>query len=451
MQAHWKELLPVDQYRVRLRSVVQSLDLKILNYLYQPLIGASACQLFMTLFFEAEGFKTATFTHHHLMVKTNGSLQALFEDRKLLEAMGLLNIYKHEEKDDEPLIYELVPPLSPEQFFTDGLLNIFLYNRIGQQEYSQLKALFIREEMPLHYKNVTADFNDVFTSVSPSELVAHHERVEDEVILKAPQQERAEPHLSVDFDFDQLYRRLSNVIISKEAFTDEIKEAIQKLSFVYQMGPETMSNIIQRAFLHTGEIDIEQLRKEVRDYYKIEHGDHLPSLSRRSQPETLQEFHGKQPQDDFEKLIQWFETMSPFELLEAVGGGQPADPDLRIVEDILFDQKLTPGVVNVLLDYVMRTNDYKLVRGYVIKIAAHWARKKVKTVREAMSLAKSEHKQYQNWSENKTQPKSRKNTRRAKLPKWMEEEKAEDKTDTGQDPKEAAQREKWLEDYLNNL
>jgi len=450
VQDHWKELLPVDQYQVRLYAIVQPFDLKILNYLYQPLIGASACQLFMTLLFEAEEFKEATFTHHHLMVKTSDSLQSLFEDRKLLEAMGLLNIYKYQAGDDEPLIYELVPPLAPEQFFIDGLLNIFLYNRIGQQEYGRLKALFIREELPLNYKNVTANFTDVFTSVNPSELVSHQKQVVGEIGVKEQEHRRAEPQLASDFDFDHLYRRLSDVIISQDAFTDERKEAIQKLSFVYQIGPEAMSNIIQRAFLHTGEIDIEQLRKEVRKYYQMEHGAQLPSLIRRWQPQALKEFHDKQPQDDFEKLIQWFETVSPFELLEAVGGGQPADPDLRIVEDILFDQKLMPGVVNVLLDYVMRTNDYKLTRGYVIKIAAHWARKQIQTVREAMMLAKSEHKQYQDWTENKTPSKSRKNTRRAKLPKWMEKDE-EKKTDTSQTSKEAEQRGKWLEEYLNNL
>ena len=36
----------------------------------------------------------------------------------------------------------------------------------------------------------------------------------------------------------------------------------------------------------------------------------------------------------------------------------------------------------------------KLSKNYIQKIAAHWARKKVKTVREAMKLAIEEHRQY---------------------------------------------------------
>nr|WP_239541417.1 DnaD domain protein [Pullulanibacillus pueri] len=214
-----------------------------------------------------------------------------------------------------------------------------------------------------------------------------------------------------------------------------------------------MGQIIQRAFLHTGEIDIEQLRKEVRNYYQIENGEQLPALSFRTQPEPLKEFSSTPPKDDYEHLIQWFESISPYELLETVGGGQPAAPDLKIVEEVLFDQKLNPGVVNVLLDYVMRTNDYRLIKGYVTKIAAQWGRKKVKTVREAMELAKSEHKQYQKWTEEKTKrPTQRSNTRRAKLPKWMEEGKqAKSEGQSAPDDKTLAERKQRLEEYLNNL
>ena len=454
MQAHWKELLPVDRYTTRLATVIQSFDLKIINFLYQPLIGPSACQLYTTLLFEAQGSEKA-YTHHHLMVRTNSSLQTLFKERKLLEAIGLLKVYKKKEENSNLFIYDIIAPLSPEHFFTDGLLNIFLFNRVGKQEYVKLRSIFLVEDIPSDFQNVTVDFNEVFTSINPSEL-ANHEPIVENQPQKAIEQTRGEPRLALDFDFDHLFRNLSDVIISKEAFTPDVKESIMKLAFVYQMGPEEMGNIIQRAFLHTGEIDIEQLRKEVRNYYKLENGDLLPTLSLRTQPLDLKEFTDQKPKDDFETLIQWFESISPYELLETVGGGQPAEPDLRIVEEVLFDQKLTPGVVNVLLDYVMKTNDYRLVKGYVTKIAAQWGRKKVKTVREAMELAKSEHKNYQNWAENKAKPqKQRSNTRRAKLPKWMEEDnqvvKEEPKSKVTASEEALAERKQRLEEYLNNL
>ncbi len=60
----------------------------------------------------------------------------------------------------------------------------------------------------------------------------------------------------------------------------------------------------------------------------------------------------------------------------------------------MIKHKLPPGVVNVLIDFVMLKTDMKFTKGYVEKIAGHWARKQIKTVKEAMELAKKEHRTY---------------------------------------------------------
>ena len=49
----------------------------------------------------------------------------------------------------------------------------------------------------------------------------------------------------------------------------------------------------------------------------------------------------------------------------------------------------------------MRKTDMKLTKNYVEKIASHWARKNIKTVKDAMDLAKMEHRQYAEWAEGK--------------------------------------------------
>jgi replication initiation and membrane attachment protein len=89
----------------------------------------------------------------------------------------------------------------------------------------------------------------------------------------------------------------------------------------------------------------------------------------------------------------------------------------------MFKQKLHPGVVNVLIYYVMLKTDMKLSKTYVQKIASHWARKQVSTVKSAMELAKQEHRQYQEWAEKKTVSKTgRKLIRKEKLPQWLKED-----------------------------
>ena len=61
---------------------------------------------------------------------------------------------------------------------------------------------------------------------------------------------------------------------------------------------------------------------------------------------------------------------------------------------MLLDLKLTPGVVNVLIDYVLKVNNQKLNKNYVESIASQWKRLGIETVEEAMNACKKEHKKY---------------------------------------------------------
>lgn len=103
-----------------------------------------------------------------------------------------------------------------------------------------------------------------------------------------------------------------------------------------------------------------------------------------------------------EMLIKQLEEITPKQLLKEISGGvEVTIADLKIVEDIMINQKLRPGVVNVLIYYVLLRNDMILPKSYVEKVAGHWARKKVTTAREALALAKKENRQYQEWADRK--------------------------------------------------
>ena len=62
-------------------------------------------------------------------------------------------------------------------------------------------------------------------------------------------------------------------------------------------------------------------------------------------------------------LIKQLEEISPKQLLKEISGGAEATKaDLQIVEDVMINQKLTPGIVNVLIYYVMLRSDMKLAK-----------------------------------------------------------------------------------------
>ncbi|GAA3320706.1 hypothetical protein GCM10020331_032800 [Ectobacillus funiculus] len=193
------------------------------------------------------------------------------------------------------------------------------------------------------------------------------------------------------FDFELFAEGLSALVPKKKALTAHVKEAVVKLAYVYGMNALAMQNVVLGAVTEHHTIDMEMLRKGARDWYQFENGSAVPVFSERVQPLDARTMQHKEPSSQEELLIQQLEQISPRELLKEISGGtEPTAADLKIIEDVMLSQKLLPGVVNVLIYYVMLRTDMKLSKTYVEKIAGHWARKKVTTVQDAMMLAKEE-------------------------------------------------------------
>ncbi|WP_110114076.1 replication initiation and membrane attachment family protein [Bacillus sp. CGMCC 1.16541] len=438
-EQHWKEIIPVDRYIVRASSVLQDYDRKILTILYQPLIGSLSFSLYMTLWssLNEDQLWGKEVTHHHLMAMMQMNLPQIYRERLKLEGMGLLKTYVKQRDEKRVFIYELIPPLTPHQFFNDGVLNVYLYNRLGKNVFQKIKQSFSEEMIQKEdFKEITRPFNEVYQSVHVNELAINFQEEAKRDLMETQGYEYVnssyEGSLTVSaptFNFDLFYAGLSEAMIPRKSITPKVKAAIEKLSFLYEIDPLQMKNIVISAVDEFDQIDIEQLRKAARDFYQFEHGDTLPSLSEKVQPPLLRTMEHKQPTSQEEQLVKHLEVISPRQLLvEISGGAEPTKSDLQMIEDVMFHQKLSPGVVNVLIHYVMLRTDMKLSKGYVEKIAGHWARKNIKTVQEAMRLAKSEHKDYQNWAENKKQkPASKKIVRKEMVPDWLKEEEQEQK------------------------
>ena len=88
-----------------------------------------------------------------------------------------------------------------------------------------------------------------------------------------------------------------------------------------------------------------------------------------------------------------FENTSPYDFLRyKYHDVKPTSRDLKLLEKLIIDLDLTPAVVNVLIDYVLRKNNNKLTEGFVETIAAQWKRAGLKTASDAMEFAEKEHK-----------------------------------------------------------
>lgn len=435
MAQHWKELLPIDRYTVASNGILHDYDRKVLSLLYQPLIGPVPMSLYMTLWAQVEENRlwSQTNSHHSLMSFMDLNLSAIYDARLKLEGMGLLKSYVQATEDSRSFIYEIQPPLSPEQFFLDGMLNIYLYQKIGKNQYSKLKQFFSDKAIPNRegYDDVTKAFQEVYDSVVPATEFPEGNPEEEKYIGRISSK-GIKINEAKGFDFDLLLAGLSEALVPKKAITDKVRDAIHNLSFLYGIDPIHMKNLLITAMDdHENKINIEELRKAARDWYQLEHQEKLPQLVDRMQP-LVKQTVVEEPKTKEERLVHYLEHTSPRQLLIDISGGAvPVKADLQIIEDVMFKQKLLPGVVNVLIQYVLLKTDMKLTKGYIDKIASHWSRKKITTVREAMDLAIKEHRQYMEWAESKKVPKSgnrKQPIRTEALPDWFHEKDEENNT-----------------------
>ena len=431
MAQHWQELVPIDRYTVSANGLLHDYDRKVLTLLYQPLIGSTCFSLFMTLWAELEENRlwSDSSSHHLLMNLLGMNLKDIYEARLKLEGIGLLKTFVKTEEGERSFIYELHPPLTPEQFFLDGMLNIYLYRKIGKNHFARLKRFFSDQQMPIEegFMDITKAFQDVFSSATPGSL-QYHQDLSDELSVEDQKQfiGRQEPKtLQIDnqsFDFDLLEAGLNESLVPKKALTQKVKNVISNLAFLYQIDAIEMKNFILGAINEHEEIDIEDLRKGARDWYQFVNYDQLPSLINRTQP-IINQVQLAEPKTQEEKLIRYYETTSPLTVFKELSGGvEPSNANLEILEEIMIKYKLPPGVVNVLIQVVMIKSDMKFTKGFVDSVASHWARKQLKTVKEAMEFAKKDE---VSRAENKKAGKvsNRKPIRKELLPDWFDKEK----------------------------
>ena len=461
MSMHWQELLPADQYRVSTSGLLHDYDRKIVTRLYQPLIGPICFSLFMTFWSELEENRlwSEPNTHYSLMNTLGLNLSEIYQARLKLEGIGLLNVYKKEIDEVKEFVYEINPPLSPLQFFTDGMLNIYLFKKIGKAQYNRLKRFFSDDLLPVQdYDNVTKTFAEIFAS--DHSLYVSDEAKGEEMPLHDQRfigrQEGTElTGFESYFDFDLLMAGVKSSLVPKKAFTPKIKSTIAKLAFLYGIDPLEMQKLVIGATFDD-EIDEEYLRKSARDWYQIEKQSDMPSLIYNVQPPKYRTQAGK-PKTQEEEYIHYLETTSPLEVMKHNhNGGEVVEADLTIIENVMINQNLYPGVVNVLIEYVMMKAEKKFTKNYVEKIAGHWSRMKIVTVKDAMELARNEHRKYQTWVEsnkNHTKDRRRKIIRTEMVPEWMNKKETtnEQPEKTEEAPTISEERKRAIWEQVNKL
>ena len=405
-------LLPADTYIVKNSTILTNENRNVLLKLYQPIIGAVAINLYLTLWSDLDSSQIISEenTHHDLMAKTRIKLEDLLESREKLEAIGLLKTYLKKDSINN-YIYELYSPLDPKEFLENPILSVSLQNNIGKKEFKKIVSFFTIPKIDLkNYEDISVHFNDTF-DVQNAPLVSDN-------IANIRAVNQVEIIVNSQIDLNNILSLIPDEYLNKKRINKDIKSLIYKLAFIYNLKEEELTELIRNSVNEKRIIDKELLRKNCSNYYTFENKGDSPSLIYKNQPEYLR----KQATNETKKakMIYQFETISPYNFLQGRNKGvKPNKNEISLLETLLIDYELTPGVVNVLIDYVLKINDNKLTKNFCTAIAAQWKRSNIKAVEEAMEICKKE---------NKSKTKRTKINVKEEKPKWygkqIEEEEA---------------------------
>ncbi len=409
-------ILPADTYIVVNKTILNEQDKKIIFMLYQPIIGYAAVSLYFTLVDDLDQLELMSeeLTHHHLMATMQLKLEDIVIAREKLEGVGLLKSYVKKGNMNH-YVYLLYSPMTAHEFFNHPILNVVLYNNLGKKEYEKLLNYYQVPKISLKdYEDVTCRFDEVFSSVTGTSL-----QVNDDITKR----DSNNIFIHKGLDFNLLISSIPENIIHEKCFNKETKEFMNALSYTYNLNTLDMQGIVRNCINEKGLIDKTLLRKSCREYYQFENNGNLPTLIYQKQPEYL-----KKPEGDHSKwgrMVYTFERLNPYQFLKAkYKGAEPTARDMRLIENLLVDQKLNPGVVNVLIAYVLKTNDEKLKKNYVETIAGQWKRLNIETVEDAMRFTEKEHKKLKRMMQSDRVSKS-KNERKQDikdLPAWFHQE-----------------------------
>ena len=401
--------LAADTFIVTNKTVIDNSDFSILLNLYQPLVGNDAISLYYTLWSYLDKFELLSneWTHHHLLKNMQITVNEIDDARVKLEAIGLLKTYL-KRGNVNSYIYELYSPVSASEFINNPVLSTALYNAIGKLEYEKIINFYKIPSLNLReYEDITKSFSDIFSFSNMS--------INDNLIYDLKKSRYRNLEILSNVDINTILSLIPDDLLNKKSINKGIKDYIYNIAYIYNYDNDDMVSLIRNSINDMHRIDKKLLRENADKYYSFENHGKLPSLIYKNQPEYLR----KKNMDDSNrsKMIYMFESTSPYDFIKSkYKNGNPTSTDLKIIAHLLLDLELKPGVVNVLIDYILKINNNRFTKNYVDTIASQWSRLNIETVEDAMKTAEDEYKRRNN---SKQQVKK---VKIEKKPDWFDQE-----------------------------
>lgn len=441
MNDPWKHLKPRDYYTVVLNDWITDTDIKIINRLYQPIIGTDAFALLHSLFIEAETALKGNQRHNVLLNRLDIGLPRLYEARLKLEGIGLMTSYVKPLDEDHHFMYVLQKPLEPKVFLKDDVLSLLLLEKIGEDAFLALRDSFLKgADVAPDYQPITKKFLDVY-QVNSYQLESHEALLKHEGIEESASKDKG---IELDikketFDWDFFKSLLKGMPISPDTMEKELQKSIDTFHYLYGIDEMVMSDYIQRAFdFVTGTINISEFKKSVyKEYHQKKRPKEplqAPVVSREeevaSKQMSLRETELSRlgySKGEVGVLIACEKT-PPMVFLKAIKkqkNGYVANNERWTIENLKNQSGLPNSVINMLIHYMLVVQgNSSLNQNMVNSIANDWAQSKVKTAEEGLQKVKALKQEKEAAPKRNTYSKKGgqgKSSRKETLPDWAKE------------------------------
>lgn len=438
MDNAWKELQPKNIYQGRKSYPLREEGKSSLLYLYQPLIGSEALSLYFILLSEIPLQKGVgpEGLHADLLSSLNCGIPQLYEARKKLEGIGLLEVFF---KEDPSLggcfIYELLEPIEPLAFFKDTLLSFLLLEKVGQRRFDQLIQLFQPEHFSTNdYQKITKKFLEVYR-FNEKTYAADQEKLEknqQSFTTKSTDLGKSMEQSTLDWRFLTDWLAKKHIINLDES----LKEQLTMYHLLYGVDELTLGEWVVQAYDFSEQtVSVKELQRIVLVNQQTKRTNTLTNQKEEAtsanQNETPKEATALT--NATLQLVNEAKSIPPMKYLEALKqakGGYVSKQETWLLQDLVSQSGLSNSLINILINYVLVIKDRpSLTASFVNTIANEWAQKKIMTPEEAIEhIRKTNSKVKQNTKNtNQNYSTNRRNVRREKLPDWVNQPKEEKK------------------------
>lgn len=418
------------RYAVYRDFALSGTDRAVLPKLYQPMIGAFATGLYSLLYhhlgddrtgYSALDSQRKLFLGLDLDMSPSGR-KKLIDEASRLEAVGLMQVYRHHDPVTEETLYEyaLSRPLTVSDFFASLHLTLLLRDKIGKLGVLELRKSF-EEEAPaglarfVNREEVTVPFYELFElgggpvdrelEQALAESASARERTataaqpdkirQSDILLRFPRGSANRPHVERLHLSPESMVQLNYLAYKFDLDVPEVCRLLDEDGIFFADGTLEWEELNRRANLVYRQ---DRKRDEARERF-LARGEERAALGDAGQAEPLdaaylldvpERFLAEATKEQYNDLL----LQEPYtRILARYFPGAVPDSFVRIFEKIDLNYKLAEPVINVLIHYVLgMKHAQRLTAAFIDSVASNMLAKGIDSFRRAVAYVREQEK-----------------------------------------------------------